>query len=309
MLTTLLFSCDDILEENITDDIVQTSSPSEGVTIDGNTVQFSWFVLDGADDYRIQIIKGSQVVEVDSLITTNTFNYILNPGNYQWQVRGENFAYSTAYTFPVNFSVKISDDLSNQKVSLLTPSIDFYTNNANLTCTWEKFTTATSYNFELIKNLSGEQTVLQQPDLSTNSYTIDASKFDEDAKYIWKVKALNATSETETVFSQRSIFIDRVAPNQPVLTLPADQGTTTTKTVTFSWTNGTDSGNVKSTITYTIEVASDINFNTTIHSAKITTNTYQYTFVTAGTYHWRVKAIDKATNASDYSIARSVVVQ
>ncbi|MFI0429533.1 hypothetical protein [Mariniflexile sp. HMF6888] len=306
MLLTLSFSCDDILEEDITNDTIQIISPNEGMTTDGNTVQFSWGGLDGADGYRIQIIKSNQVYEVDSLITTSTFKYVLNSGTYQWRVRAENFAYSTAYTFPISFHVETSDDLSNQNVALATPSVDLYTNNKNITFTWQGITSAISYKFELIKSLNGEQTILPETDVTASNYTIDPNLFNDDAKYIWKVKAVNATSET--VYSQRSLFIDTVAPNQPALTSPADQGTATT-TVAFNWTNGTDSGNIKSTITNTIEIASDIDFNTKIHSASTVNNTYQYVFSTLGTYYWRIKAIDAATNESDFSIVRSLVVQ
>lgn len=307
MLLFLLFSCDDILEEDITNGGVQIISPTEGTTIEGNTVQFSWRDLDGADSYSIQVINSDQVYEVDSLITDVLFNYTLDPGAYQWRVRGENFAYATAYTFPVNFLVETSDDLSNQSTVLSTPSIDFYINSTSLVFTWEKLTVATSYTFELIKNLSGEVTVLQESDITSTSFTPDASVFDEDAEYIWKVKAMNAT--TETVYSQRSLFIDTSTPNQPALTSPTDQETITT-TATFNWTNGTDSGNVKSTITNTIEIASDVDFNTIIHSASTENNTYQYVFSSLiGTYYWRIKAIDAASNTSDYSIVRSVIVE
>ncbi|MDO5968998.1 hypothetical protein Q4Q35_04185 [Flavivirga aquimarina] len=306
ILLFLSLSCDDILEEDITNDNVQISFPKEGTVIEGNTVQFTWQSIDGADDYRVQVITSNQILEVDSLMSTNTFVYTLNPGSYQWRIRGENFAYETTYTFPVNFSVETSDDLSNQNVSLLTPSIDFYTNNANIICTWNELSNVSSYSFELIKNLSGEQTVFKETGISSNSLTIDADVFDEDAEYIWKVKAINETSETQ--FSQRSLFLDREIPNQPALASPEDQDTTTT-TVTFNWTNGVDSGNIKSSITNTIEIASDVNFNSIIHSANTENNTVQYTFTSTGTYYWRIKAIDAAGNESDYSIVRSIIVE
>lgn len=303
---TLMLSCDDILEEDITNDLVQTISPIEGVIIEGNTIQFSWRALDGADDYRIQIIKSNQGYEIDSLVTTNTFTYIIDPGAYQWRVRGENFAYKTAFTFPINFSAQLSDDLSNQSVSLLTPTPDIYTNNANLTFTWAKLEHADTYNFDLVKKIGGEQTVFQQTDITSTSLNMDAAIFDEDAEYIWKVKGVNLSSETE--FSKQSLFIDRDAPNQPALTTPADEGITT-KTVTFNWTNGSDNGNVKSEITNTIEIASDVDFNTVIHTASTLNNTIQYEFDEAGTYYWRIKATDDAGNQSDYSIVRSIEVE
>lgn len=306
MLLFVSFSCDDILEEDITDNNVQTTYPTEGLTIEGNTVKFSWQNLDGADDYRIQIIKRNQIIEIDSLVATNTLTVMLDSGTYQWRVRGENFAYQTSYSFPVNFSTKASTNLMDQDISLLSPTDDFYTKNINTIFTWNKLTNATSYNFELIKKLSGEQTIFQETDITSTNLTIDVTLIDEDAEYIWKVKALNDNSETQ--YSQRSVFLDREAPNQPAITSPADQATTTTM-VTFNWTNGTDTGNVKSAITNTIDIASDTDFNSIIHSASTTNNSVQYEFASAGTYFWRIKAIDGATNESDYSIVRSVVVE
>ena len=304
---TALLSCDDVLEEDITNDNMQIISPTEGTIISGNTASFSWHSLDGADDYRIQILNNQQQYIVDSLVGNTSFSYILNPGNYQWRVKGKNFAYETAYTFPVNFSMEASDELSNQNIVLLTPSANLYTNNDNHNFTWNGIPSAETYTFEIIKNLNGQQTILQEPTLTTTSFNPNASTFNEDAEYIWKVKAVNATSET--VFSQRSLFLDRESPNQPALVSPADQETTSTMTVTFNWTNGADTGNIQSQITNTIEIASDINFNTLIHTSNTINNSYQYDFTSVGTYYWRVIAKDGALNISDPSVFRTIIIE
>ncbi|RED45644.1 fibronectin type III domain-containing protein [Seonamhaeicola aphaedonensis] len=305
-LLGLILSCDDILEDEITDDNIQIVFPLEGNIIEGNVVQFSWRPIEGADNYRIQIIKRNQVLEVDSLITQNTFQYTLNPGTYQWRVRGENFAYQTAFTFPVVFSSVASDDLTDQSIVLLSPSEQIYTNNIINFFSWEKLANTTSYRFELIKKLAGEQTIFQETNITTENITVKHSLFDEDAEYIWKVKGLNESSETN--YSQRSVFLDTEAPNQPSLTSPSDQDTLTSS-VSFNWTNGTDPGNVNSAITNSIEISSDANFNTIVHSEDTTNNTVQYDFNTTGTFYWRVKAKDAANNQSDYSNAWSITVQ
>ncbi len=305
-LLIIFCACDDILEEDIGNDAVVLIAPAEGDTIEGNTVNFSWQTLDGADNYRIQVLTDNQVFEVDSLLLTNHFEYILNPGDYQWRVRGENFAYQSPYTFSTGFSVVTSNDLSGQNVGLQTPSIDFYTNDTNIIYTWDAIANADSYSFELIKNLNGQLTVFQEQGLTVTNINVDATTYDEDAEYIWKVKAVNASSETP--FSERSLFIDREIPSQPNLVEPTDMEITTT-IVNFNWTNGTDTGNVQSAIANTVEIASDIDFNTIIQTDSTTNNTYQYTFGSIGTYYWRVKAIDAAGNESDNSIVRTLIVQ
>ena len=306
MIITLI-ACDDILEEDISNDVVQITSPMEGAMIDDNTVQFSWQNLEGADNYRIQIIKSNQEYELDSLVSTNTFTQILDQGSYQWRVKGENFAYQTSFNFPVNFSIETSLDLSGQSVVLLTPSENLYTNNKDIIFSWEEIAIADSYSFMLIKNLNGEQTVYQQEDILTESLSIEASSLDEDSEYIWKVKAVNGSSETS--FSQKSFFVDTVVPNQPTLSSPVNGEIVSPNTVVFNWINGADSGNIQSLITNTFEISTDIDFNTILHSVSTTNNSTQYEFVASNTYYWRVKAIDAATNNSDYSIVRLITVE
>lgn len=307
ILLTLFFSCDDVLEEDITNDLIQTISPSNGSVVLGNTTHFSWVSLDGVDDYRIQILNESQVNIVDSLISSNTFTYNLSPGNYQWRVKGENFAYQTDYTFPINFSIESSEDLSSQSLVLQTPTDNFYTNNTSIIVTWDEIITAESYSLELIKNLGGLETVLQESDILLTSYNLTSSNFDEDAEYIWKVKAVNTSSETS--FAERSIFIDTNTPNQPSLVSPIDLESFSTSTITFNWSNGTDTGNVQSTITNTIEIASDSDFNIITNTSSTESNSYIYTFESTGVYYWRVKAHDLASNESDYSIVRTIEIQ
>ncbi len=303
----LIFSCDDILEEDITNDTVLITAPSEGATISGNTVNFSWNTLEGADNYRIQVINSDQTTAVDSLVSGSMFSYIIAPGVYKWRVKGVNFAYETAYTFPVNFTVEASNNLETQSVVLQTPSDNFYTNDPNFIFTWDGISTADSYSLHVIKNNNGLETVLETPGIIGVSHSVDVSVFNEDAEYIWKVKAVNATSET--VFSERTLFLDRVSPNQPSLVSPSDAQVLTAMTVNFNWTNGTDTGGLQTEITNTIDVATDVNFNTIVYSTSSTNNTAQYTFTTLGTYYWRIKAKDLATNESDYSNVFSIEIQ
>ncbi|MCK8482227.1 hypothetical protein [Psychroserpens algicola] len=305
-LSLLIVSCDDIIEEDLTNDNIQTISPNEGAVIEGNTVQFVWQALDGADDYRLQILNTNQSLVVDTLVTTTNFNAVLNPGDYQWRVKGENFAYTTQYTFPINFTMTASDDLTNQNVQLSTPSDNFYTNDTSIILTWSSIASAESYSLDVIKLNGGEETVLQEMDINAVNYTLPASIFDEDAEFVWKVKAVNSTSESS--FSERSIFIDRQTPNQPSLVTPLEAEETTALTVTFNWLTGADTGNIQSVTTNTFEISSDSNFGSLLFTEDLQNNSIPITFEDSGTYYWRVRTFDAAGNVGDYSITRSVVI-
>ena len=92
VILVITYSCDDIIEEDITDNNIIVQYPLNEQEIESNVVNFQWEELKGADDYRIQIYATGQNVMVDTLVNKANFTYNLNPGKYQWRVRGENFA-------------------------------------------------------------------------------------------------------------------------------------------------------------------------------------------------------------------------
>ncbi|WP_452223484.1 hypothetical protein [Lacinutrix chionoecetis] len=304
------YSCDDIVEEDLTNNMVTIIAPGSGQIITSNTVSFQWNTLEGADDYRLQIENNTNSIILDSLVSINNLEYPLEPGSYKWRVRGENFAYQTAYTFQVDFMVEASDDLSNQMVFLNTPTNNYYINSpSGILTTWSSINTADSYTFELDKQISGNiTTVYQESDLTNTSHTLIDTYLNEDAEYIWKVKAINNSTATETDFSSRSIFLDTAIPNTPSLVSPADNATTTVNTeVVFTWSTGTDPGNVNAPLTNTLEIATNTTF-VNPDTYNTSTNSQSIIFNQTGDYYWRVITSDDAGNQSAFSTFNKIVV-
>lgn len=300
-LAIVSFSCEDILEEDITNDLVQIVYPTEGVIVESNVAVFQWNILEGADDYRVQIYSSNQFKVFDTLVNTNTVTLPLIQGTYQWRVRGENSAYQSSYSFPITFNVEESDDLSNQQVVLSSPMGNFATNQNAITLSWEDLTAADHYKVEVTNTTSGN-IVFTQDNVTTTNVTLNSSNITTDGQYTWKVKAFNTTTATETQYSSRSFLVDTVAPNQPQNNQPANNATQTiNQTVNFNWTISTDSGIVQSTISYEIQIASDLNFTTIIQTSPTSGTSFQQSFATAGIYYWRVRAKDAAGNIGAYS--------
>lgn len=297
MLGLLSFiSCDDILEEDISNDIVQTTYPFEGAVIESNVVTFQWNELDGADDYRVQIYDLDQIKVYDTLVSTVNVSLPMDEGEYQWRVRGENSAYESTYSFPVYFEVNESFDLTNQQVILSSPVTNFVTNSTTFTLAWDELSVADYYKLEIINNSTGGTIVYQQDNITTTSITLNNTIISQDGSYTWKVKAFNSTSETST-YSSRNFSIDTVNPNQPQNSLPANNSTqTVNQTVNFSWTIPADSGTIQSTISYVIEIASDSAFTNILQSSNVSGTTFSQSFTATGTYYWRVTAKDAAGN-------------
>nr|WP_199001211.1 hypothetical protein [Flavobacterium sp. ASV13] len=290
----LAYSCEDILEENISNDTVQILSPANNSAIESNVVSFKWNTLSGADKYRIQVYESNQVLVLDSLTSKTSITLPLNAGKYMWRVRGENYAYESIYSFPSNFSTSIPNDLTNQQVILATPENNKFINFINVTLNWEVLKNATTYSLKLV-NTANSQEVYSKTDLTDTSLTLDLPTL-VDGTYEWRLKAKNADTETKQ-YSANKFNIDRTVPNQPKNTLPADKSTqTVNSSATYTWSIATDTGNVKSPISYIIEFASDIDFNNIIQTQNSNSTTLQQTFSNTGIYYWRVRAVDGAGN-------------
>lgn len=297
-LIAITFSCEDILEEDITNDIVQIVYPTEGVTIESNVATFQWNKLDGADDYRVQVYTNNQFQVFDTLINTNTVTLPLIQGTYQWRVRGENSAYESTYSFPITFDVQESDDLTNQQVVLSAPSSTFATNQNTITLSWEDLTAAEYYEVE-VTNVTSGNIVFTQNNITTTNVTLNSSNIAVDGQYLWKVRAYNSTTATQTQFSTRNFLVDTVAPNQPQNNQPTNNATqTVNQTINFNWTIPADSGIVQSIISYELQIASDVNFTTILQTSPSTGTSFQQSFTAAGVYYWRVRAKDAAGNGS-----------
>ncbi len=308
LLGFCLFSCDDILEEDISDNRVIAIRPTMDEEILGETVKFQWQKINGADHYRIQVFntERSNTLMLDSLVSSREFLYNLSPGSYSWQIRGENNAYQTVYNYPIDFTVVYSEDLDGQSVILSTPTNNFYTNSTSIVYSWQKLSAAESYELQLDKELNGIETVYIEPDIALNNVSPQQNIYTEDAKYIWKVKAINSFSETD--FSERILFLDRETPPLPSLLSPEDEEVFNDSQISFSWDLNQDNGNVNSDRYSVIQVSSDEDFTVIMEEEEVQNEQIDFSFSTAGQYYWRVKVEDIAGNNSGYSESQYFVI-
>ena len=306
----IFYSCEDLIEEDISDDMIVTISPQNNAEIESNVVNFRWNLIDGADKYRVQIYSSNQTMVLDSLVSSESFTFSVNPGSYQWRVRGENFAYETPYTFPANFKMIETLDLTNQQVQLISPDAGVYLRNMMPSFSWQSISAAQSYNFQLINVTNGNAILHQESGLTNTSINLPVGVITADAQYQWKVQAINPDNATQTQFTSRNFYVDTTIPNQPQNVSPINNATQDTNVeVTLVWSAPTDSGIINSPITYLIQIASDASFNNIIQTDSATLATYDFTFTATGNYYWRVRAVDLAGNQGAYSSYSKISVQ
>lgn len=112
-------------------------------------------------------------------------------------------------------------------------------------------------------------------------------------------------SDTGTVSANAPFEMDKTAPDPPQIETPGDGdvvGIIGDIRVTFKWKDVDD----PSGVTYDIQVATDSSFNgIVLEHTGLTTAEYKSMSDEAlppGEYYWRVRAIDEATNAGDWSL-------
>lgn len=298
LMVMCLISCDDILEEDITNDMVQVTTPLSNAVIESNVVNFRWNALDGADKYRIQVYGNNQAMVLDTLVNPSSFTYPMRSGNFQWRIRGENSAYQSSYSFPISFTVIETDNLDNQEVILSLPRSGRYFNNGPVTCSWQSLRAAKKYELILTNDSNGD--VITRSDLTTTQVVFSATELAQDAKYTWKVRAFN--DSTSTLFFTRDFYLDRVVPNQPQISSPANNSRHNANLqIDFTWNIATDNGTIRSPISYEIEFSRESNFSSTFQTSTAINASFQQVFSEAGDYFWRVRAKDEASNVGAYS--------
>ena len=306
-------SCNVIFEKDISEENVNIIIPSEGDTISSNLIHFKWEALKGATHYNLQLVQPSfaniDAFILDSNITEEEFQYVLSPGDYEFQLRAENSAYQSQYTGPFHFYVDSVTDLSAQLVPLVSPSNNLYTNGDNFTYSWLPNYAAEYYEFQLRSGNDFESsgTVLfGANNIYSTSYTGPLGLLSTEGAYSWGVRAHNSTSSSN--YSSHTLLIDRTSPNDPIAISPA-HGTNFEDTVVMKWSGGVDPGVIKAPVWAQVEIATDTLFGTIIHAYNVEEDSVQHVFSSPGTYWWRVFLYDNAGNLSTfYTEHRKVLI-
>lgn len=309
VFTLLLLSCEDLIEKDISNQMVSTIYPKNNSLIESNVVTMQWNTVDGAQKYRVQISQENSLIILDSVVNKTYLSHPISGGVYQWRVRAENSAYSSPYSFPEPFTILESDNLTNQQVILSSPNNELYTNSSTLICLWQTLPAAEEYTFQLYNVTSGQILIIEQSNLITTSLLLNSTNLLQEAEYQWKVKARNMTTETLQT-SSRNFYVDRTVPNTPQLVLPLNNAEfDLNQNIIFQWSIASDTGTIQSPITYILEFSDTESFQNISQSSTINTSSFQESFNSQSTHYWRVKATDKAGNISSYSTPLKVVIK
>jgi hypothetical protein len=302
--TTLMFisvfiaGCNTFFEQDISNRTVNLISPAAGISTDVKSQTFLWESVDGASQYRLQIVTPSfdsaKVLVMDTLLmdTTGTANKIkvtLYPSDFEWRVRGENSAWKTNWTTS-RFEIYSDSDLTRQKVNIVSPGL--ITNTTYNGFGWDQLNMADSYSFVVYKD-RWDGILAVQPTLMTTTFLGIALS---DGKYVWGVKAKNPSSETPDM--QKSLIVDTTPPAIAVLTSPSDSSVVIGTTISFVWNSSDMTSGIAQD---TLKVFSDKGLKSLVKSFVSNSKTATISFTDHITYYWTVRSVDNAGNVSKVS--------
>ena len=140
--------------------------------------------------------------------------------------------------------------------------------------------------------------VINQTGLDESEYT-PTTNMSYDT-YYWKVKAMvgNYTTNWSETWSF-TIELDLTPPTTPDLIEPANNSTlVVTPTIFFDWTDAYDFYGIDY---YTMQIATDVNFDNIVFDVTPANSDYMLTLTTPDEYYWRVQAVDNNGLLSGWS--------
>jgi hypothetical protein len=296
-------SCDDIFEEDLTDDVIVLITPSNNDTSTIQSQLFKWEAADEAVKYRIQIASPSfaftQTLILDSTISNTQIYFSLEPGIYQWRVKAINYSSESEFSSPFTIMIDTTSNLSNQLVVLNSPSSNADMNDTMPSFNWQSMGIADSYNIVLKSGTNWTTgTVLINDTITANAYNSLISL--SEGQYIWGVRAINSLSFTSS-FNQRTLNIDLTNPPKPVPTSPANSSSQTQGLLNFTWTRPADLGTYNSSRYDSLYIFSDTAMTVSLGKYYSLNTNFSVNINQSDSFFWYLIGFDNAGNRSDTS--------
>lgn len=190
-------------------------------------------------------------------------------------------------------SMKPSTLMVNATV-LYTPTDGLYTNNNSIEFTWSLESLPSIYHIQIANNSDFIDPIVNYDLLTTPYFMIESQ---EDGTYFWRARAHGIMGWGS--FSEVWNFtIDTVPPETPSLVSPIENIFINYSSPYLDWNEA--SGAYR----YNIQIDDDLDMTSPILDITPDTTADNYQVASAladGSYHWRVRAIDKAGNDGSWS--------
>nr|WP_319570068.1 hypothetical protein [uncultured Draconibacterium sp.] len=294
ILSLIVNSCSDFIEEDLGDKAVQLQSPINELETKSTAIRFLWKDIEGAQKYNLQVINSvlpkNNSLLLDTIIEDNSCNYILPPGKYQWRVNALNKVSQTPFS-QHSLTILIPYDISKDQVELLSPSENEICAENKVNFEWTPVENATGYNIIIKKDDWNTGTELINDYLSFSNLTTTLA----DGKYVWGVSAVDSIHEKSSSYSIRELEIDKFGPAAPTPLFPVGDTILNNDQVKFSWKSTEES------VRYKLFIYNTPNDTEPIFTAESQDTSYLHQFSSENTYYWKVVGYNKNDKIGTYS--------
>jgi len=279
------------------------ASPEHNYTTSDNTPTFRWTAVTDNSlpvTYDIQIDNEASFTspyvysKTKILENQHTCENELAGGTYYWRVRAVDNAGNYG-NWADNFKLTVSPG----QPTLLSPANGAKTNDNTPTFQWTSGSNANSHRL-LVDNDPGFTSPIENRlfGATDNTYTPTLENSYPDENYSWKVIAIRGTAENSS--SIWTFLVDITPPGKPTLTSPENNKLDNNLSQTFKWTQPPENS---LPLTYHIQIDNEASFTSPYlrENMGVGENSYIYSFTSAGTYYWRVRAKDNAGNWGAWS--------
>ncbi|MEH3112256.1 fibronectin type III domain-containing protein [Pedobacter terrae] len=215
----LLTGCSEFIEPSIENREIAILAPANKLETNSYQQTFWWDPMADALFYRLQIVEPkfdsvSKMV-LDTLIKTEKFVYTMDPGKYEWRVRGENGSSASSYS---TRSLEIfPSSLKEQSVQLTVPSSGLYFSKPDVRYEWLKLFGAKVYRLQVDNN-----NFLDENNMTLNITTDNLGflqTLSKEGTYQFRVRAENS-AENSKWSNVRSFTYDATGPERVLLSTP-----------------------------------------------------------------------------------------
>jgi hypothetical protein len=195
ILVGLVFSCEDIILPNLSEEGVALTAPADSAVSVVATQIFIWEAVTGASQYRLTIyspdVRTANAVVLDTTIKTTSFTYKLAPAAYEWCVKAGN---GTDVTAASCRKIEIKTTLASAKIILRAPADDLKTVDSVHTFWWSEVKGASTYNLIVVSpDLSDVAAIVKDTVIASTSLVLELSV----NKYEWCVTASDDQHTTD----------------------------------------------------------------------------------------------------------------
>jgi len=269
--------------------------PGNGVKINDSTPQLQWYGLGDAVEYQILVdtvdVFSSPIINELTSATFLNIVTVLADGDYYWKVRAKDASgnwglWSATWVFTI-------DATGPDQPILSSPANDTIISDNTPQMFVGMVATATTYQFQ-IATTDAFGTLIINVEVASNAYTLISAL--TDGTYYWRVRAADSLDNWSEWSETWIITIDTTAPDQPILSSPANS------TLTSETEPQLVVEVVLTAVNYHFQIATSDSFDTLILDIVVSTNYYDViSALIDGKYYWRVRAADNLDNRSEWS--------